>query len=101
MTTYLQERRKLALLLPVVVVPCLILLFLGLGGGRGTAGATAVGAVKGVNMSLPMAQLDNRRRLISYSCMPKAAADSAKLLEQQKQDPYAVGHLGGAAESGQ
>ena len=100
MTTYLQERRKLALLLPVVVVPCLTLLFFALGGGRGTAGATAVGVVRGVNMSLPMAQLDNKKAPDKLQLYAKAAADSAKLLEQQKQDPYAAGHGGGAADSG-
>jgi hypothetical protein len=89
-TNYLQERRKMALLLPVPVVPCLLLLFYGLGGGGGATGATATGVVQGVNMSLPMAQLDSKKTPDKLQLYDKAAADSAKLLEKQKQDPYAL-----------
>src|ERR1700722_17529905 len=94
--------RRLMLLAPVVVVPALVVIFYGLAGGRGLpADLKAAGIVKGLNMKLPEVKPDVKGKAPDkLDLYAKAAKDSAKLVEQLKQDPYAAARVAGAAISG-
>jgi len=86
------RKRKMMLMMPLPVVAMLVLGFIGLDGGRG--GAPKVPVQKGINMSLPTAQFDPKAKPVDkLGLYQQAAADSARLREKMKQDPYAVGRL--------
>lgn len=84
-----QERqRKMALFLPLIVLPFLTLLFWALGGGKGNQADAQVTMQKGFNSSLPDAKLKDNSALNKMSYYDKAAQDSDKLRQQMKTDPY-------------
>lgn len=86
-----QEHQKLSFFAPVPVVFCLLLVFHGLGGGKDAAQAAIVAIPAGVNKNLPSAKADsNAKAQDKMQLYAKASEDSARLREQQKQDPYAA-----------
>jgi hypothetical protein len=86
-----RRRRKMLIGLPIVVLfPLTFLFWLGsrwVGGGKAAA---ALGSVQGVNMSLP--DVKEKAKGLPEDKMgyyDRAAADSARMAERRKQDPYA------------
>lgn len=99
---YSLEQRKLSLLVPVPVVFCLLLVFHGLGGGKGKAtGADSTAVAQGINKMLPPVKSDtNSKAPDKMQLYAMAAADSVRLREKQKEDPYAAGHSVAADSAG-
>jgi len=90
MTEKQLRQRKMLAAAPLVVVPLLALAFHGFGGGRGTAAKDAKPASKGLNMSLPEARFDPKKKALNkLGFYSQAEMDSAKLVEQRRSDPYA------------
>lgn len=82
------RRRKFLLILPVLVLPFITLAFAVLGGGRNEPSDKGNEAnISGLNMELPGAHFEEKvtDKLGYYE---KAALDSARLIEQMKNDPY-------------
>ncbi len=79
------------LVMPLLVTSfCLHHVFVALGGGKGDAkkNTTAAGS-NGFNMTLPGAHFAKKEEVQNKMAFyEKADADSAKLLERMKQDPY-------------
>lgn len=79
------RKRKFFMALPLLCLPFMTLMFWALGGGAGTA--TAQGQ-KGINATLPDAQLKEGDPLDKMAYYDQAAQDSAELSEQRKNDPF-------------
>ncbi|OOQ60020.1 conjugative transposon protein TraM [Mucilaginibacter pedocola] len=89
-TTLQQERKRKALLvLPLIVFAFATLLFRTFGGGQALADTQAGNHNHGFNTHLPDAKLKDDRALDKMSFYDRAAADSAKLKQEQQLDPYA------------
>jgi hypothetical protein len=71
-----ERKRKMLLLLPLLILPLLALGFYALGGGKGDAARNAAGLSKGINTSLPGAQLKKEKE-DKYILYEKAQRDSA------------------------
>jgi hypothetical protein len=85
-------KRKMLLVMPLIVAPLLALAFHALDGGKGTAGRVVVSSVKGLNMSLPDARFDPKKKALNKLGVYKQAdEDSVRLVERRKQDPYYAG----------
>ncbi len=86
--TYLRKR-KMLLVLPVILIPMITLGFYGLGGGKGDKGGNGIGINKGLNMSLPAARSDSKRKGLSkLEFYKQSEQDSLKLRASRKMDPY-------------
>jgi Conjugative transposon, TraM len=89
------RRRKMLLMVPGLFVPMLCLAFYGLGGGRGDKSMAQGQQMKGLNMTLPLAQFTTKSQpqdKVGY--YEKAKQDSLRRQERRKQDPYANGKDG-------
>ncbi|SDF44826.1 Bacteroides conjugative transposon TraM protein [Mucilaginibacter pineti] len=82
------RQRKVLLALPLLVLPFLTMFFWALGGGKVNPAEAKADTAKGLNMNLPDAVLKGGKDLNKLSYYDKAAADSVKLKEQMKSDPY-------------
>ena len=83
------RKRKMMLVLPLIVLPFIVLGFWALGGGRASAADTKQNNLTaGLNLQLPNAHLKDERGLNKLSYYEIAAADSAKLKEHMRSDPY-------------
>jgi conjugative transposon TraM protein len=80
------RKRKMLLVWPLLVVPCLTLLFWALGGGKGSE--RAVPRTGGINLNLPGAALKEEKGLDKLSFYDLAQKDSIQLGEQLKADGY-------------
>lgn len=84
------RKRKMMLILPLLVLPFVCIVFVALGGGKGTgkSNSTTAGS-NGFNMTLPTAHFAKKEKALNkLAFYEKADEDSAKLLERMKQDPY-------------
>ncbi|MDO6431570.1 conjugative transposon protein TraM [Flavitalea sp. BT771] len=89
--TYLRKR-KMLLVVPVILIPMITLGFYGLGGGKGGKGGVAISVNKGLNMSLPDARFDAKRKnLNKLGFYKQSEQDSLKIKESRKMDPYYAG----------
>ncbi|MES2376053.1 MAG: conjugative transposon protein TraM [Bacteroidota bacterium] len=90
-TTTLQQqrRRKFLLVAPLLVLPFLTLLFWTFGGGHASAENPMAGQPKGFNSHLPEARIKDERDQSKLGYYDRAAADSAKIRQEQQTDPYA------------
>jgi len=80
------NKRRFFTFLPVIIVPFATLLFVLLGGGKGiTNNGTPT---TGINTELPGAKNDTIKPLNKMSFYEKATADSNRLAQQSKTDPY-------------
>lgn len=84
----MHRQRKILLVLPLLVLPFLTMFFWALGGGKVNQAGTKAGTAKGFNMNLPDAVLKGGKDLNKLSYYDQAAADSVKLKQQMKSDPY-------------
>jgi hypothetical protein len=84
------RKRKMMLVLPLLVLPFVCIVFVALGGGKGTGkNNTAAAGSNGFNMTLPTAHFAKKETALNkLAFYEKADEDSAKLLERMKQDPY-------------
>jgi hypothetical protein len=84
------RKRKMMLILPLLVLPFVCIVFVALGGGKGTGkNPTAAAGSHGFNMTLPTAHFAKKETALNkLAFYEKADEDSAKLLERMKQDPY-------------
>jgi hypothetical protein len=86
------RKRKMFLMLPVILIPMITLGFYGLGGGKGGIGAGAISVNKGLNMSLPDARFDTKRKSLNkLGFYKQSEQDSLKRQESRKADPYYAG----------
>lgn len=83
---FLRQRRFFTVL-PLLVLPFITFLFWALGGGR-IEQTGAQQSQRGFNMQLPGAHLKDDKPLDKLSYYEQAAADSLKLAQQIKNDPY-------------
>lgn len=85
----LRERKVLSLA-PLVVVPLLALVFHAMGGAKASTEDGAKPVARGVNMTLPDARFDPKKKgLNKLGLYGEAEADSLKLLAERRKDPYA------------
>jgi len=82
------RQRKVLLVLPLMILPFLTMFFWALGGGKANSAVIKTDTTKGFNMNLPDAVLKGNKDLNKLSYYDQAAADSVKLKEQMKSDPY-------------
>ena len=96
----IRRQRRVLLWMPVIVVPLLVLTFHALGGGKGVGGDPSAKVVKGLNMSLPDARLDAKRKGLGnkLGAYKQADKDSIRLMESRRGDPY---YTGGVPAAGQ
>jgi hypothetical protein len=89
MSEQFRRKRKMMLIMPLIVAPMLCLGFHGLGGGKGEAKHAGVVSEKGLNMSLPEARFDPKKKLLNkLGFYTQAEQDSVKMMERRKQDPF-------------
>jgi conjugative transposon TraM protein len=87
-STQFLRRRKFLLMLPVLMLPFLVLLFVALGGGKGTSESSANKTITGLNVKLPDAHFKKGNEKSKLSIYDEAGRDSAKLRDRIKNDPY-------------
>jgi hypothetical protein len=85
----MRRQRKALLVLPLIVFCFSTLFFWALGGGRGKAKDIRGEQSKGLNTKLPDARLKDQTRLNKMSFYDRAQADSQKIAQQRRSDPYA------------
>lgn len=83
---FIRQRRFLTVL-PLLVLPFMSFMFWALGGGKSDH-ANAQNVQKGFNMQLPGAHLKDDKPQDKLSYYERASADSLKLQQQMKNDPY-------------
>jgi hypothetical protein len=85
----LLRKRKMLLLLPVILIPLLTIGFYALGGGKGGNDGKGIVLTKGLNMSLPEAKFDAKKKgLNKLGFYKQSEQDSIKLRVSRKMDPY-------------
>src|SRR5476649_2229097 len=77
MKTQEERKRKMLLVLPLLLLPFLALAFYALGGGKGNRQAQNQSASKGLNPTLPRAQLQHEKAQDKMALYDKAMRDSA------------------------
>lgn len=80
------KKKKMLLVLPLLVIPFLTMAFWALGGGSKKERISE--SAKGLNLDLPGANLKEDKLLDKLGFYDKAAADSLKLEEWMRNDPY-------------
>lgn len=86
LTPKMKRQRKFLLVLPLIVLPFVTLLFVAMGGGKGSQANAA--QPQGLNMSLPKSVLAGSPAGDKMGFYDQAQKDSIKLTEQRKSDPY-------------
>lgn len=77
------------LFLPVILIPSITMAFYGLGGGRGSSSAAGVVAGRGLDMRLPEARFDARKKpLDKLGAYVRSEQDSVRTREVRSRDPY-------------
>jgi len=82
------QKRKFAMVLPVLVLPFLTMIFWALGGGKGTPASAQAGQQAGLNLELPHAHFNEAEVWNKLSLYEQAARDSIKFIEARESDPY-------------
>jgi conjugative transposon TraM protein len=84
------RQRKMMLVLPLLVLPFICIVFVALGGGKGSSKNGLIAANgQGYNMNLPGAHFAKKETALNkLGFYEKADADSVKLRERIKEDPY-------------
>ncbi|HMH35205.1 MAG TPA: conjugative transposon protein TraM [Puia sp.] len=82
------RKRKFMLMLPLLILPFAIILFLVLGGGRESSLNSGAQKVQGLNVKLPDAHFKKGGDKSKLSLYEEASKDSAILKEKIKNDPY-------------
>jgi conjugative transposon TraM protein len=82
------KHRKFLLILPVIILPFLIFLFVLLGGGKDPSTGLSHPQAAGLNTHLPDAHFKKGAEKSKLSLYEEAAKDSAILKEKIRNDPY-------------
>ena len=83
------KQRKFLMVLPLLILPFIIIIFVALGGGKGNgAQANTSHTSIGINMKLPDAHFKKGKEKDKLGLYEEAGKDSAKLNELIKNDPY-------------
>ena len=82
------QKRKFAMVLPVLVLPFITMIFWALGGGQGSSAKAVATGKTGLNLELPDPHFNKDEEFNKLSLYEKAKRDSAKLKEAIKNDPY-------------
>jgi conjugative transposon TraM protein len=84
------RKRKMLLVMPLLILPFVFIVFVALGGGKGeTKNSLIAESGKGFNTNLPGAHFAKKETVLTkLGFYQKADADSAKLQERIRQDPY-------------
>ncbi|HEU5365455.1 MAG TPA: conjugative transposon protein TraM [Hanamia sp.] len=84
------RKRKMLLVLPALVIPCITLAFWAMGGGGGKANESKSDEIKnsGLNLNLPDPKMKKEAILDKLGFYDKAEKDSLKLKEEMQTDPY-------------
>lgn len=82
-----QRKQRFLFMLPVLVLPFLTVLFWTLGGGSAANAKKAEPAKKGINSTIPDAQVKEDGSLDKLSFYDQASKDSAQQKDQLKSDP--------------
>jgi conjugative transposon TraM protein len=83
------RQRKLMLVIPLIALPFLLIIFVLLGGGRGSGlQARSLASYPGMNLKLPDAHFKKGREKDKLGFYEEAGKDSLKLKEAIKNDPY-------------
>src|SRR5262249_28129251 len=78
----LRRKRKILLWAPVILIPLIALGFYALGGGKGDHSGKGLVLTKGLNMSLPEAKFDRKKKeLNKLGIYKQSEQDSMKLRE--------------------
>ncbi len=81
------QKRRFAMVLPVLVLPFLTTIFWTLGGGQGSPAEAMSSEKAGLNLQLPDAHFNNEA-LNKLALYEKAKRDSLKFKEERDNDPY-------------
>lgn len=81
------QKRRFAMVLPMLVLPFLTTIFWTLGGGQGPQVQASSTAKTGLNLELPDAHFNNEE-LNKMALYEKAERDSLKSKEERENDPY-------------
>src|SRR5882672_9559751 len=81
------QKRKFAMVMPVLALPFVTMIFWSLGGGQGVSFVTGFAETTGLNLQLPDAHFGEEEwnKLALYE---KAERDSLKFNEERQNDPY-------------
>ncbi|MDR6941382.1 conjugative transposon protein TraM [Mucilaginibacter pocheonensis] len=90
MKTKEERKRKMLLVLPALLLPFLALGFYALGGGKGDGQTVNQQASRGINTSLPGAQLKNEQPQTKMSLYDKAKRDSASARSTSNGNAFAA-----------
>jgi conjugative transposon TraM protein len=82
------RQRRFVTVLPLLILPFITLMFWALGGGKTQTTTAETQKQQGFNMRLPDAYLKEDKTLDKMSYYNKAQADSARLRQLMKNDPY-------------
>ncbi|HLY72000.1 MAG TPA: conjugative transposon protein TraM [Puia sp.] len=85
--TFLKQRKFLTVV-PLLTMPFLVIFFIALGGGKGTVSSATGMPQKGFNTMLPDAHFKKEKDKDKLGIYEETAKDSAKLVQQIKDDPY-------------
>lgn len=88
LTPKAKRQRKFLLVLPLLALPFLTLMFWALGGGKTAEAKAEAKPQTGFNINLPDADLKNEKTMDKMSYYDKAATDSIKFREMEKNDPH-------------
>jgi conjugative transposon TraM protein len=84
---FLRER-KFMTMLPLIILPFLVLIFIALKGGTAAGNTVGVKDKGGINTNLPGPNLNKRKDKDKMGVYEDASKDSLKLHEQMNNDPY-------------
>ena len=84
------RRRKFLLMLPMLVLPFVLLVFIALGGGKGTGIASGNEVRPGLNVKLPDPHFKKGAEKSKLTLYEEARRDSATLRDKIKNDPYYI-----------
>lgn len=83
-----RQKRKFLLILPLLTLPFLTLTFWAMGGGSGTSTGLMQTQPVGINLDLPGLTTSKTKELDKLGHYQKSRSDSAKFLQEVKNDPY-------------
>src|SRR5580704_15455855 len=92
--------RRFLMVLPLLVLPFLTILFIALGGGKeGNGTGEGSAGNKGINLKLPDAHFKKAREKDKLGLYEQSSKDSAKRLDERKNDPFFYYSLDTVAEN--